>query len=60
MGEIGLSNIEYVSNRELTLDDPDVKAKIGHIDFYSITVQAFKGEPKRVTSSGCAPASECC
>ncbi len=58
MQEIGLGHIEYVSNRELTLDDPEVKAKIGHIDFYSITVQAFKGEPKsccspRTASGGC-------
>ncbi|MEM7651406.1 MAG: methyltransferase domain-containing protein [Pseudomonadota bacterium] len=44
MAEEGIENIEYVSKRDMTIDDEDIKAKIGHIDFYSVTVQAFKGE----------------
>ncbi|MEZ5814268.1 MAG: methyltransferase domain-containing protein [Alphaproteobacteria bacterium] len=58
MDEVGLGSVEYAPKRELTLDDPEIKAKIGHIDFYSITVRAFKGAKK----SCCAPRSSggCC
>ncbi len=51
MEGLGMSKPEYISEREMTLDDAEVKAKIGHIDFYSITVQSFKGE---------APKKGCC
>ncbi|PCJ95211.1 MAG: methyltransferase type 11 [Zetaproteobacteria bacterium] len=46
MADCGMSGIDYISKREMTLDDPNIKAKIGHIDFYSITVRAFKGQKK--------------
>ncbi len=54
MADIGMSGVDIISKREMTLDDPEVKEKIGMIDFYSITVQAFKGEPgeKCCTNTG--------
>ena len=46
MAESGMADIEYVIKRPMTLDDPEVAAKIGHIDFYSITVDSYKGQKK--------------
>lgn len=43
--KLGFKQIAYTDKRSLTLDDADIKAKIGHIDFHSMTVQAFKGDP---------------
>ena len=42
MNEIGFADCRIVTKRQLTLDDPDVIAKAGAIDFYSISVRAFK------------------
>lgn len=58
--DIGMTNVSVESKRDLVIDDPAVKKKIGMIDFYSVTVQAFKGEPKRRGDSGCAPSGGCC
>ncbi|MGH1374719.1 MAG: methyltransferase domain-containing protein [Alphaproteobacteria bacterium] len=39
---IGLLDYRVLSGRPLTLDDPEVQVKAGMIDFYSMTVRAFK------------------
>lgn len=40
--EIGCLDYRITSKRKITLADSDIKAKVGMIDFYSITVRAFK------------------
>ncbi len=42
MAEIGIPDARIVSKRQLTLDDPEIQKKAGMIDFYSMTVRAFK------------------
>ena len=42
MTKIGIADTRVVSKTPLELHDPEVVAKIGMIDFYSITVRAFK------------------
>lgn len=42
MSHIGIPDTRVVSKRQLTLDDPYVSQKAGMIDFYSMTVRAFK------------------
>ena len=42
MERVGLSDSRIISQRELTIDDPDIKAMAGMITFYSVTVRAFK------------------
>lgn len=42
MAKIGIADTRITSKRQLTLDDPDVQRKAGMIDFYSMTVRAFK------------------
>lgn len=42
MRDIGILDTRTVSKRQITLDDPDVQRKAGMIDFYSMTVRAFK------------------
>lgn len=42
--DIGIVDYRVLSGRPLTLDDPEVQAKAGMIDFYSMTVRAFKVE----------------
>ena len=42
MGKIGIADTRITSKRQLTLDDPDIQRKAGMIDFYSMTVRAFK------------------
>jgi len=39
---IGIPDTRVTSKRQLTLDDPEVQQKAGMIDFYSMTVRAFK------------------
>ena len=39
---IGCLDYRVISNRQLTLDDPAIEAKAGMIDFYSMTIRAFK------------------
>ncbi len=41
---IGIPDYRITSSRLMTLDDPEVEAKAGMIDFYSMTVRAFKVE----------------
>ena len=41
---IGILDYRIVSSRRLTLDDPQVQASAGMIDFYAKTVRAFKVE----------------
>ena len=40
--ELGCPDYRMMSRRPISLDSPDVKARAGMIDFYSITVRAFK------------------
>lgn len=42
MQKIGFADFRTVSNVRLTLDDPQVAEKAGMIDFYSMTIRAFK------------------
>ena len=42
MTKTGIPDTRVTSKRQLTLDDPDVQQKAGMIDFYSMTVRAFK------------------
>ena len=44
MAGIGIEDIRITTSRIIGLDDPEVKAKIGMVDFYSMTVRAFKVE----------------
>ena len=44
MSTIGIPDTRVMSERALTLEDPDVVQKAGMIDFYSVTVRAFKVE----------------
>jgi ubiquinone/menaquinone biosynthesis C-methylase UbiE len=40
--DIGCLDYRVVTKRRITLDAPDIAAKIGMIDFYSMTIRAFK------------------
>jgi len=42
MTKIGIPDTRIMSKRQLTLDDTEVQQKAGMIDFYSVTVRAFK------------------
>ena len=42
--EVGCLDYRVVSKRRLTLDNPEIERKAGMIDFYSVTVRAFKLE----------------
>ena len=40
--DVGIADYRVVKNRRLTLDDTELAAKAGMIDFYSMTIRAFK------------------
>ncbi len=40
--ELGCLDYRVVVKRQLTLDNPEIAAKAGMIDFYSMTIRAFK------------------
>lgn len=40
--KIGILDYRVVTSRPLSIDDPEVEARIGMIDFYSMTIRAFK------------------
>ena len=40
--ELGCLDFRAGSGHAITLDDPEVEAKVGMIDFRSITIRAFK------------------
>ena len=42
LNKIGCSDYRTVSKTPITIDNPEVENKIGMIDFYSVTVRAFK------------------
>ena len=42
MRETGFLDYRTVAKRQLTLDDPEVARRAGMIDFFSMTVRAFK------------------
>ncbi len=44
MRSIGFLDYRTVSKRQITLDDPEIARKAGMIDFYSMTLRAFKVE----------------
>jgi radical SAM/Cys-rich protein len=39
---VGCPDYRVVSKRRVALDDPEIEAKAGMIDFYSMTIRAFK------------------
>jgi SAM-dependent methyltransferase len=40
--EIACLDYRVVSRRRITLDNPEIESKVGMIDFYSMTIRAFK------------------
>lgn len=42
MGQVGCLDARVVSSSALTLNNPEISAKAGHIRFFSMTVRAFK------------------
>jgi SAM-dependent methyltransferase len=44
MKDVGCPDYRIVSKQRIRLDNPEIEAQIGMIDFYSITVRAFKME----------------
>ncbi len=42
--EVGCLDYRVISKRRLTLDNPEIERKAGMVDFYSMTVRAFKLE----------------
>ncbi len=42
LGSLGCLDYRVVNKRRLTIDNPELKQKIGLIDFYSLTIRAFK------------------
>ncbi len=40
--EIGCLDYRVVTNKKISIDNPEVEAKVGMVDFYSMTVRAFK------------------
>jgi arsenite methyltransferase len=40
--EIGCPDYRVYSKRPVSLDDPEIEARIGMVDFYSMTIRAFK------------------
>ena len=40
--DLGCLDYRMISSRILTLDEPEIKSKIGHIEFFSHTIRAFK------------------
>lgn len=40
--ELGCPDYRIVSNRRITIDNPEIEARTGRIDFYSMTIRAFK------------------
>ncbi len=39
---LGIADYRVVTSRKMSIDDPEIDAKIGMIDFYSMTIRAFK------------------
>ena len=42
LGSLGCPDYRVYSERKIAISDPEVKAKVGMVDFYSRTVRAFK------------------
>ncbi len=40
--ELGCLDYRVVSSRRIAIDDPDIEARVGNINFYSMTIRAFK------------------
>jgi arsenite methyltransferase len=40
--DLGCMDYRVVSSRPIALDSPEIEARVGMIDFYSVTVRAFK------------------
>ena len=40
--ECGCADYRVYNERKMDINNPDIEKKIGHINFYSITVRAFK------------------
>lgn len=39
---LGINDYRLLSSRRLTINNPEIEAKVGNIGFYSLTVRAFK------------------
>ena len=39
---LGINDYRLMSSRRLTINNPEIEAKVGNIGFYSLTVRAFK------------------
>lgn len=62
MERVGFTKYWIVTSRSMSIDDPEIKTKLGKIKFYSETVRAFKaGPPVTVAKSGssCSPDRTC-
>lgn len=44
LNKLGCSDYRIVNKRKLEIDNPEIKEKVGLIDFYSLTIRAFKIE----------------
>ncbi len=42
LGDLGIFDHRVVSKRRIRLDNPEIEAKAGMVDFYSMTIRAFK------------------
>ena len=42
MQEVGCADYRTMSSRKIELGNPEIEARIGMVDFYSVTVRAFK------------------
>ena len=40
--DLGCLDYRVISKRKITIDDPQIAAKAGDIEFYSLTIRAFK------------------
>ncbi len=40
--DVGCMDYRVVSNTPFAINNPEIEAKIGHVDFYSMTMRAFK------------------
>lgn len=40
--QLGCLDYRVISKRAITIDNPEIEAKVGMIDFYSMTIRAFK------------------
>ncbi|MCK5406649.1 MAG: methyltransferase type 11, partial [Candidatus Krumholzibacteria bacterium] len=42
LGSLGIRDYRVVARSQISLDDEEIRAKVGMVDFYSMTVRVFK------------------